>query len=220
MRLTLLVAGALTVVAFAALPAVASAGTPETHCNDGKATCGFTVTGGEFKLSTNKPFTVICTSLSGSGVMGTTGGSVQLTLHGCVDGMFKSECHGTGQPEGTISTTVLPYDNTYVTDNKLNPGALVTPNSGHFVTFSCFGGTGKSIIGGNGVMGRFTKPACGGSTTDFTWTFEVKGHGVQTYMKVTETGEAFDLNDGTATAAVVGDFTAKVPSPGATLTCV
>jgi hypothetical protein len=217
----MLLATALAALAFAALPAVASAGTPETHCPGGVASCNITITGGKAELSkTSTSLKVICSSSSGSGVMGTKGGSIALTFHGCGDNLFGLPCTSSGSSSGTIKTTTLPYDNIYTTDNKSTPGVLITPAAGssHFASFSC--AAGLNVVSGNGVIGSLSTPGCGGSAASLTLGFTQSSNGHQTHKQVTGTGTIFDLTSESSTAAQVGSGTVSVVGGGnVSVTC-
>jgi len=224
-RTTMLLVTALSALAFAVLPGAAFAGTPLTHCDDAGSTCFHFDEGKTSTISTTSGLTVTCTSLSGSGTMGTTGGTIQLTLNGCKESVFGSNCNSTGQASGTILTTALSYDNTYVTDKSVFepqplPGVLITPaEKEHFMTFTCAGGISKNEITGNGVMARLTTPACGATASQFVLSFAITAHGQQKYRQITATGTSFDLKDNGTTAALAAEVTAKVPA-GVVLTCV
>jgi len=220
-KLMLLAAGALTALAIAALPAVASAGTPQTHCPNGAASCSFTVSAPPSELWTTSGIGFKCTSVTGAGAMNTTGGSLQLSFNGCAETVFGTECHSSGQPNGTITMTALRYDNTYVTDGKTVPGVLVTPNSGHFATFWCLGTTQKSEFSGNGVIARLTSPACGASSNTYGLVFEQSAKGHQTHRQITGTGTIFDLaTNGTTTSLESLTATLTIVAGAASLTCL
>lgn len=220
-KLMMLAAGALTALAFAALPAVASAGTPQVHCPEKKATCSFTIAGVNPELKRTDGLQVGCSSVTGSGVLNTTGATgVSMTFHGCKETIFNTACTTSGQSSGTIKTGTLSADNIYTTDNKTSPGILMTPPAGgHFATFSCIDGT--HTIDGPGIIGSLTAPACGGSAGSATLNFGQSSNGHQTHKQITGTGAIFDLTDGGTTASMVGTGTIT-PSPAGTLsiTCV
>jgi hypothetical protein len=218
----MLLATALTALAFAALPAVASAGTPETHCPGGSPTCNISIassTSSELSRTANSQG-IACSSFSGSGVMGTTGGSMALTFHGCKETLFKSSCGTSAAGTGTIIFTSLPYDNIYTTDNKTSPGMLVTPAAGssHFTSFKCLDGT--HTVSGNGLIGSLSAPACGGSSASLTLSFTQASKGHQTHKQITGTGTVFDLEESGSTAAQSGTGTVQATGGGEfTITC-
>jgi hypothetical protein len=220
-KMMLLALAAVSAAMFA-LPAVASAGSPIVEC--GTSACGkFTSHGGSSVLSTTGGVTVTCSTNTGSGnLTTTTTGDIKFTFHGCTESVFGSECHSTGQPEGTIVTTEFLFHTTYLTDDKKTPGVLVTPAANeHFASFTCFGGFSNHEVKGNGVMGRLTAPGCGGTsaTKSLTLSFEATSHGQQKYKQVTATGTSYDLNDNGTTAAMSAEGTATLAS-NPTITCL
>jgi hypothetical protein len=221
----MLLATALTALAFAALPAVASAGTPETHCSGSPSpTCEIEISGGAAELTrTANALKIQCSSMTGTGVMSTTGGSIALTFHGCKESLFKTTCStsSTSAP-GTIVVTNLPYDNIYTTDNKTSPGVLVTPtaSTSHFASFTCI--NGSHTVSGNGVIGSLSAPKCGEAAASLTLGFTQASQGHQTHKQITGTGTIYDLEEGGSTAAQVGSGTVKVTggTPGSiSVTC-
>jgi len=221
----MLLATALTALAFAALPAVASAGTPQIHCPSG-STCSATLSGGHGELTKTGGFaSVTCTSTTGTATIGTEGGTMQLLFHGCKDSVFGAACTTSGQTSGTITTKVLPYDNTYLTAGKTVPGVLVTPEGGGgpekfgtFATFSCI--DGNHTVTGNGVMGRL-ETGCNSPQASLPIQFEQTQAGHQTHKQITGTGAIYDLTDGSATAAMNTTGTATATGGGNfTITCV
>jgi hypothetical protein len=221
-KTTMLLATALTALAFAALPALASAGTPETHCPEGAASCTIQIVGGAANLTrTANSLKVECSTMTGTGTMGTTGGSITLTFHGCTDSLIKGPCGTSSSGTGTILTTILPYDNIYTTDNKTSPGLLLTPSAGtsHITTVKCL--DGHHTLTGNGFIGSINAPACGNSAGSLTVGFTQSSPGHQTHKQVTGTGTVFDLEEGGSTAALVASFTVKAANGGSiSLTCV
>ncbi|HYH53191.1 MAG TPA: hypothetical protein VD761_03590 [Solirubrobacterales bacterium] len=220
-KLMLLATGALTALAFAALPAAASAGTPEVHCPNGAASCAISIAGGHSELTkTNSFVKVTCTSTTGTGSLNTTGGTIQLTFHGCKESVFGTSCTTAGQSSGTIKTTVLPVDNRYVTAGKTAPGVLITPASGssHFATFNCIDGT--HVVTGNGVMGILTT-GCASPQAALKLKFSQSSAGHQLHKQVTGSGTIFDLHEGANTAAMVAEGSVTPTGGGSfTVTCV
>jgi hypothetical protein len=218
----MVLAAALTALAFAALPAVASAGEPQTHCINGAASCSFTVHGGPAGWNTASAGSTNCSSVTGSGTMGTTTGSMALVFHGCTESVFGSACTTSGQPSGTIATTALIYHNIYASAGKSSPAILITPNatSGIFSHYTCAGGLVTKTISGNGLIGTLTKPKCGETTNVFEFALEQSVAGTQKHMQITGAGTKYDLKDGENTTSLVASMKFTVTSTTASLTCV
>jgi hypothetical protein len=221
MKKLMLLALAVVSAAMFALPAVAAAGSPETDCPGGAATCSFTSSGGASSLTTANGTTVNCTSNTGSGsYTSKTGGTIGLTFNGCKESVFGTSC-GTS---GVIKTNTAPFDNVYTADNKTSPGVLVTqPAGGTFANFSCGGGLLTVNVTGN-VVGSLESPSCGSEAELWPLNFTQSAHGNQTLKQVTATGTSFDLVShlnvgGTQTSAMVATGTVKF-SGKAKLTCV
>jgi len=213
----LMITAALSALSLVALPAVASAGTPQIHCPNGAPSCNinFAATHTELQM-TNTFAPITCTSISGSGRLDTTSGSLQLLFHGCKDTIFGIEC-------GTTTTTSLPFDLRYLTVGKTVPGFLLTPNptgSGtHFMNLGCAG-----IITGNGVMGRLSA-GCTSPQTSLGLVFEIGSNGHQTHKQITGTGAIYDLTAesiaGPTTFAINTIATVTLAAGGNfTVTCV
>jgi len=224
-KMMLLGLGAMVALAFAALPAVASAGEPELSC--GGAVCGkFTSHSGETKLSTVGGTTVTCTSSTGSGEYTTkTTGNIVLTFHGCkTPTFFNTTCTSPGQAAGTIKTATSVFHNTYVTDAKTKPGVLITQPVGvPYVTFTCAGFLHSEVFGN--IIGELSSPACGAESKELKLGFKATSHGQQQYKQVTATGATFDLtsklNGGAAETAAM-EATNAVVTLGSSgkITCV
>jgi hypothetical protein len=204
-KLILLATGVLVALAFAALPSVAAAGEWECENLAGNACGAFSGTNNTiFALPTQDGSTakIECTSNTISGSYATkTTGTIQILFHACTSGGL--ECHSTGQPNGTITTEVLPFDNVMLEATGATgfpngtPGVLLTPNaaSGRFETYIC-GGIITVHIQGNGLMGDVVK-ACGSETAangNINLDFESVASGTQKWTKVTTTGAVFDLS--------------------------
>jgi hypothetical protein len=221
----MLLATALTALAFAALPAMASAGTPQTHCPSvSGSTCSFSGTSSSFvELSrTANSLKIHCSQTTTSGTMSTSGGSVQFLFHGCTDNLFGLPATTSGQSSGTITTTLLSYDNIYATDDKTKPAVLITPNAGHFASFST--AAGATVVSGNGVIGTLTSPGCGATAASVALSFTQSSNGHQAHKQSTGTGTIFDLTGTVAgaasTSAQVGSGTAAITGGSVTVTCV
>ena len=219
----MLLATALTALAFAALPTVASAGEPQTHCTNLAASCSFTVHSGASSWRTASAGSFNCSATTGSGTMGTTTGSVSFVFTGCTESVFKSACTTSGKSSGTIETTALTYHNIYVSDAKTSPGVLMTPNatSGIFAHFTCAGGLVTKTIHGKGLIGTLTSPKCGGDSNVYEFDFEESVPGTQKHMHITGTGETYDLTDQSGnTGSLVASGKITITSTSASLTCV
>jgi hypothetical protein len=223
-KLMLLAAGALTALAFAALPAVGSAGEFTADCGAG-ATCNATVAGGAASLGNIAGETISCTSVSGSASLtsGSSTGTVSLTFHGCkeTETIFKFSCTSVGQPTGTIATGSMVVHLVYLDDDKIRKGILITNLN---VTFNCPGYSDKRVTGN--VMGQITNPECGAFKASHRVVFAATTHGLQLFRWVTGTGTSFDLtsNNDTApgeylTSSQVGEGTLTYIDKTAKLTC-
>ena len=216
MKKMMLLALAAASVAMFALPAVASAGEPEVHCNGG-AVCGaFNTAGGASTLSSGN-LTVTCTSNTGAGNFASKkAGTFALTFHGCKDSIFGSQCNSTGQPAGTIKTGTMNFKNVYLTHGKTVPGVTVGPVN---TTFTCFFGVSHHAVTGS-VLVTLSNPKCGGSAATMTLAFEAVAHGNQKHDFVTGTGTAHTLLDNGAAAAMQAVGTVSFPGDTYTVTCV
>jgi hypothetical protein len=191
--------GAMVALAFAALPAVASAGEPEVTC--GGAVCGaFTTHGGQATLATTSGTSVICTSNTGSGKYTTkTTGELNLTFSGCKDEVFGAACTTPGQASGFIKTGISVFHNIMIDSTAQAPpsgtaGVLITNPVGGvpYTTFNCLGFLHIEVSGN--IIGHLESPACGSSSKEHKLVFANNGTlGHQKYMQVTTTGTLFDL---------------------------
>jgi hypothetical protein len=202
-KLMLLATGALVALAFAALPSYAAAGEWECEKLNG-AICGaFEGTNNTTTTLTQdgSTTTVSCTSNTVNGSYTTLKtGSIQILFHGCTSGGL--ECHSANQPNGTITTEVLPLDNVMLEATNVGggggtPGVLLTPNAAthQFATFTC-AGIVTVHVEGNGLLGDVTK-GCGeevGANANITIDFESVASGTQKWTKITTTGTVFDLS--------------------------
>lgn len=152
----MLVALAVAVCAYTALPAVASAEITTAPSIDG-APMAFTATSGESVLY-GAPDTVECTSTTTVGEFsGGTTGTVVSTLHGCKT--IGVNCASAGQSKGTIQTEELQFHLVYLEPTSESnphetPGILFTPaENGIFMEFTCAGGLIRLVVTGNGLAG-------------------------------------------------------------------
>jgi hypothetical protein len=128
-----------------------------------------------------------------------TTGTLQQTLQECHE-PFGGTCTTPGLPVGTIQTTVLPFHLATVIDTPtgaVGPGVLVTPAggaaTGHIVTFVC-SVIGERKVEGTGLIGTFTKPACGASSSEATISFTAASQGVQTHRTLAGTNTEYSLH--------------------------
>src|SRR5215216_3701389 len=200
-KLMLLAAGALTALAFAALPTVASAGEFSADCLVG-ATCTGTIAGGTATLqddSGGAAGRVTCSSVSGttSQTSGSSTGTAELTFHGCKEGVSNGTCTSAGQAAGTITTNSLVSHLVrleFSIPSPSDPGVLLT---GINVTFTCstiLGPVTKTVTGN--IIGSFTFPNCGIGKTSQVITFakviEESTTSPQKWTQITTIGTKFD----------------------------
>jgi hypothetical protein len=198
-KLMLLAAGALTVVAFTALPSVSSAKEAQIKCL-GAGACTYTVAAGESKFSTfPKEDTLSCTSVTGTGDLTldanreATTGNVQLLFHGCkeTNTVFKFNCTTPGQPTGTIKPEPMVTHN--ITDEatfgaNVKVGVLLTNVK---ATFTCAGGFAATTVTGN-VIGTLNENCVGRAASPIVkQKFGATSHGQQDHKLWT--GVNYDL---------------------------
>jgi hypothetical protein len=205
-------AAGLAALAFAALPAIASATYPNPYLatefsveNDVEFHPRLDTVGGTF---------VTCKEVSGKGAFeGPETGWIELA--------FEGECHtklglkcGSGEPSTEAITTTKLYFHLKTVDHGgvQTPGVLITPGEGepmengaHFVTFQCQI-LGKVVVGGNkakspfaGIVGTITSPEEETPSNTATLSFEQESQGVQTHRVVTNDNEEtveYDLKSG------------------------
>ncbi|HEX6782798.1 MAG TPA: hypothetical protein VF125_12335 [Solirubrobacterales bacterium] len=197
-KLMLLATGVLAALAFAALPAVASAGEPEAHCKVG-AVCFGTVAGGATQLRDDAGQGITCTSVHGTASLTSTTstGTLALTFTGCVETItgFKFSCNNTGVA-GKISTGTMGTHLIYLhhlpnttTGLKVTLPGYGTGSGG--VTFTCAGFSRKTVTGS--VIGHISNPECNTYRPVHTADFAEASTGVQKFMQITTTGDKTDL---------------------------
>jgi hypothetical protein len=170
-KLMLLAAGALTALAFVALPSVAAAGEWECERFNSEVCGAFTGSSNLATALTQDPRvagelvpTIICISNSTTGkyTNQTTVEEVAVTFKTC--GYGSSECHSAGQAGGVIKTFDLVAHNVQLEKTPaVSPlGVLLTPNpkNNEFATITC-GGSLVTHVKGNGVIGENTTRKCG-----------------------------------------------------------
>lgn len=212
----MMLALAVACAAVFALPATASALVPLHLSATPAANSVIDDIGADPTLSTSGGTTVTCDSFTGTATFaaGGTTGTMSLTFGPNCRGPLGVSCTSSGESSGNIATTVLPFDLVTLAGNA--PGVLVTPNNGHFATFSCFGV--QTVVTGNGVIGKITSPGCNGSSKEPTIDFNATAHGTQEVTKVAGTETVYTLKKGAENAAQ--DATGKLTlSNTPTLTC-
>lgn len=189
-KLMLLAAGALTALAFAALPAVASAGEFPIHCaSPSGGNCISNITGGTAELNNTNNEGITCSSVSGTASTPNNGivGTAQLTFHGCKALTFFN-CNSPGQPSGTIKTNVMNSRLVYIDPNKTTPGVTLSNIN---VTFTCAGFANRTVTGS--IIGHFENPRCGQTVASTPVDFQKISNGHQRWTQVTTTGAIDDL---------------------------
>ncbi len=201
-KLMRLAAGVLTVLALAALPAVASAGEITADCKEG-ATCEAFVFGLANALGNTAGETISCGSFTGKATLtnGSSTGTANLVFHDCRETVtfFKFSCNSVGQPSGTITTGNLTTHLLKLESSPITIGLSVTNLN---VTFTCAGFSDKRVTGN--VLGEITDPACGVFRKSHSVRFSTTAHGQQRWKQITTTGTLLDLTSNNDTA--VGQY--------------
>lgn len=218
-KFTLLVTAAVAVVAFAAIPAMASAA--PTIDFSKPLPLSFSGSGGASVLRAEGLPEVKCSSVDVSGTWTTdTTGEIKNTFTGCkVLSIFS--CTSTGQSTGTIVTGTLPFHLKYIAGFTKTTGVLITPPAnGIFAQFSCAGGLATAEVKGNGVIGHVSAPACNESSTNATIGLTASGT-TQTYTKVEGDTTVYGLTNNGKPASEEATATTTL-AEGATgqLTCL
>jgi len=233
-KTTMLAAG-LVALAFAALPALASATNPNPQLLDEKgnpvSNLPFEIDTDEEGISphleddgTNPP--VDCAGVVGEGEFETSEtGWIELEFTECHT-IFSLPCGTSEASTKTIETGKLPFHlKTVDHGEKQTPGVLITPEPGKtsshdeplFADFVCsFVGTVE--VGGNGIVGTITTPDKGELSEVATLKFQ-QTDGVQTHRTVTNDNEEtveYDLSASigggeTTTAGQEADSTLTFP---------
>jgi hypothetical protein len=202
-KLILLGAGVLTALAFAALPAVSSAGEFEAHC-EGAATCTGTITaaaGTIIELENDAGQRIRCTELSGSASFTSTTrtGTATLDFGNCreQETWFTFSCNTPGKPTGTVLVPDLVYHIVNLNDPpKGEPNTPGIAFTGVNTTFTCPGFEDKTVTGN--ILGHI-ETACNTSSTTTSVNFEaaILPTGTQKFEQITRTGPFLDLTSGT-----------------------
>jgi len=183
----LFASAALAALFVAALPIAAYAGEFTADCGTGP-TCTGTVEGtGNFVFSDSQGLIWFCPSFIGtmSFTSGSSTGSLQLQLQGCVDPYFQFKCNG----NGVATSNSMVTHNVYLEANHSTPGLLIT---GASLTISCVSPLGARTFTGD-VVSHIENPDCNASKTNHTFALERTSVGQQKYRQVTTTGSIFDL---------------------------
>jgi hypothetical protein len=207
-KLMILVAGALTALAFMSLAGAASAKETKLKCEGAAGSeCTFVASGGVTKFSIVGGDTVECTTVSGSGAVTgldanreSTTSTVQLLFAGCVElnSGFKFKCTNTATA-GNITTNVMTGHSVALSTGT-EAGVLLT-NAG--VTFTCAGGFASTQVTGN-ILGE-SETKCGTNTgTVQKQVFNTTGDGVQSLT--TYTGTTFKLEGKTKHTQVGSEY--------------
>lgn len=189
----MLISGALAVLAFAALPAIATAGEFTADCEGAPATCSATIAGGVATLTNTSNEKIECTTSEGTATQtnASSTGSVSLIFRGCKEKVsgLNFACNSPEAANGVIKTGALQSHLIYIDPNASTPGVLLT---GVNVTFSCASFFKKTVTGD--IIGHWTTPQCKSFAEKHEVTFEQSSAGHQKYTQVTTTGPAtFDL---------------------------
>lgn len=198
-KLMLLAAGALTALAFTALPGMASASEFKSTCSTG-ANCTATIAGGKAVLENDAGGalgTVTCGASAGTATIthNTSTSHVELTFTDCT-GPFSSKCTSPGAAAATITTNTMVGHNINLEPGQTNTvGILLT---GANVTFTCAGFFEKTVTGN--VIGELEEGStvCNTPQASHKITF-VPGAatGSQRWTQITTSGTMFDLISGT-----------------------
>lgn len=183
-----------------ALPSAAMAEDVPLHVVP-KPTTPVPGSGGAATLSVVNGSILTCKEVTGSGTAETsTTGTYHL--------IFKNDCTArVGSVTASCSEITAHGIGHLVTLPGKVPGMLLTPTpeTGQFAKFTC-GGIFSFTIAGNGIIGKITSPACGGSSTTATGTFEGT-NGVQAQKKVEGTETEYHLTVNGEEAAMSGSGT-------------
>jgi hypothetical protein len=200
-KLMILVAGALTVLAFTALTGTAAAKETKLKCEVSVA-CTFNVDSvGVTNFSLHNGDTVRCSEVTGKGEMinldankESATSTVQLLFHDCTEQntIFHFKCTNTATA-GTVTTTVMTGHNIALPGTPTEAGVLLTNAD---VTFTCAGGFAATQVTGN-IIGEYEKK-CGTTSTGTSQsiTFNKTADGTQTDR--TYTGVSYDLEGKTS----------------------
>jgi hypothetical protein len=205
-KLMLLVAGALSVVAFAALPGVAAAGEPVATCGATGGVCNAEIEGtGNAILqddSGSAAGEIKCTATGGTATAtnNSSTGTGSFIFTGCTSNGFKCNSLGAGEEEIRTGSMVshLIYLEPIEGGTTTDVGILLTlPSTG--ITLNCAGGLVKKTITGS-VIGEVTNPNCGNASNTHTVLFAKNAAGTQRWTQKTTSEGMFDLTSGSETS--------------------
>lgn len=196
----LLASAALSTLAFAALPTMASAfETTPSISPAGEAEFPLQYSGsglgGTFYTASGR--WVYCETSSAEATMtASMTGSTKLAFSGCRESTLNSTCTTPGQPSGTIITETLATHTVYLQwtyPPHETPGVLFTPNeeTEKVAAFSCVSGFVKIDVKGNGVLGTVTSPGIGESSSALT--FNIRAVESSQWHSETIEGETYGL---------------------------
>jgi hypothetical protein len=193
----MLLALALVSAALFAMPAMASAAENHIEGATGKA---FTGTGPEGSLEASGEPTIKCTSTTSTGSFTSeTTGNVSLTFETCSATILGVSLHCRTSTEATGVIKVANVFHLITISTIAKPGILVTPP---FPTIICGEGFSerKIQVGGTGVIGTVTSPACGASSASGSVSYTSSG-GSQEHKLFT--GTTYDLTNTTEGGSAV-----------------
>jgi hypothetical protein len=198
-KLMLLAAGALTALAFAALPAGASAEEMLSHCS--ATPCeGIVHSTGTAVLTDDAGSKIECTTTTGrvtQTAATSTTVNVILTFEGC-----NNDCQNEGHGTGRIATpTMVGHLITVTKGNPATAGILLTDVN---ITLKCtFTFVHKTITGN--LIGTIPNPQCGVAATHHTLSFTQAASPLGTQADETYTGGTFDLLMNGTTMSLAGE---------------
>jgi hypothetical protein len=197
-------AAGLAVLAFAALPAIASATYPNPYLADNGnpvANTAFSVETQETptRLATTAGNWVTCEAVQGEGEFETAEtGWIKLTFHKNCHTKLNLKCGNDPNIASQAIVTEKLYFHLKTVDHGgvQRPGVLITPNpeTTHFATFEC-SLIGKVTVTGTGIVGTITSPEKEVPSNTETLSFSQEKEGVQTHRVVTnDTGETVEYD--------------------------
>jgi hypothetical protein len=211
-KLMLLAAGALAALAFAALPAGASAEEVQAHCAALPCEAVVQSTGNAQLFDTNGN-EVLCKKTTGSvkqEALTSTTVKVSLTFDEC-----NNTCENDGA--GKIKMEPDPVTGHLITIVKGDPTKVGVLLTNIHTTFKCAFGLITKTVTGN-IIGTITNPQCGVAATHHTISFTQTQNGHQTHK--TWTGGTFDLDSNGVTASEIAEAHLNyAESNKVTLTC-
>ncbi|MGN6258084.1 MAG: hypothetical protein ACTHN3_10100 [Solirubrobacterales bacterium] len=223
-KMMLLAVTAVAALAFAAMPAIASAA---PIIDFSQATpIPYTGVSGLTVIRSGR-ISIECTSddVKGEWTSSTTG-TLEISCTGARNLATGISCNSSGQASGVITTEVLPTHLIYIKGFTKTAGLLVTPNqaTGKFMEFTC-GSLLRVVVEGNGVIGHLGSPKCDETSAKASTSFTASGV-VQTYQEVegntTKYHLTITINGGAAEEASFESTEETTLSGGAvgTLTCL